>query len=39
MKIQFINKPVCSSQGEKVALSRRVNKNWRYVISKTKYID
>lgn len=31
MKIQFINKPVCSSQGEKVALSRRVNKNWRLI--------
>lgn len=30
MKIQLLN-PVCSAAGEKVALSRRVNKKWRLI--------
>jgi len=31
MKIQFTHKPVCSSKGEKVALSRRINSHWRLI--------
>jgi translation initiation factor 2 subunit 3 len=29
-KIVLIN-PVCTQQGEKIALSRRVDKHWRYL--------
>lgn len=31
MKIQFMSRPVCSSKGEKVALSRRINGHWRLI--------
>lgn len=33
-----LTQPVCTEIGEKIALSRRVEKHWRYVLKRLRYL-